>query len=945
VPSSIDVFVSYAHEDLARVRPLVEALKEHGLSVWFDESAIQPHDGITRLVREGLGRSKVLVAYYSGVYPTRRACQWELTAAFLAAEALGEDPRRRVLVINPERGEGGELRADHVQPVQLRDALFCIDARHDDEAGWAMTEATRIAEIVDAHRRTLGEARRTMPRQVGRRLVDMLGFVGRLDDLWKVHSALSEGDAVQITGSAGGEVAQITGLGGIGKSLLAEEYALRFADAYPGGVFWLRASGVREEKAASSEDSGPVREGNAQLHEVRHKELLNAEHQPARHAQVHRIAVDLGLSAEDRTSEEIRSDIGRTIAQAGPCLWIVDDLPEGLEDQEVRAWLAPHPNAKTLITTRSRGYELGRRIGLGGLSAEDGYALLTARRTPGEDPDEEIAGHELVADLGGHPLALTLAGHSLGVEAGLRTFAEYRLAMAERVEDELKLAEELEPQLSNRRGSSIAATLLDSIERLDEPGRDLLRVMSMLAPAPFSKRMLADVFAETDGLSAADARRRVALAVAQTDAASLTEPADPDGETFSVHALVARTVAFEDESPGRVRQLRLAAPLALFNHVHSLLEATSRVRISDVYSDKVWADFIAHSRELSYNAYSESDTGFSGAVIPLLDLVATYDWNSREYRSAAATWQVVVGLLEAAGEGQDKNALRVKDYLADTLTTLGETDRARELAQEVVEARERLLPPDDPETLTAMHTLAVASDKSEASDMLKHLAETHAREHGEHDRETLKAMADLALQQIDEDPTAAGKELQRILEIQEQSWGDDDFDTIKTRHNLAAVLLAQGERSRAGELFDRVLAERVLLRGPDHEETLNTMYYVGQLLGPEDPDAARTMLERVVAGREHMYGPQAEKTAHAVEALARLSSGSTEEMVTTVIDGVTIAHPADVVLPPLGPASQQQTAAKARSGTPSRTHKKIGRNDPCHCGSGKKYKRCHGERS
>jgi preprotein translocase subunit SecA len=25
------------------------------------------------------------------------------------------------------------------------------------------------------------------------------------------------------------------------------------------------------------------------------------------------------------------------------------------------------------------------------------------------------------------------------------------------------------------------------------------------------------------------------------------------------------------------------------------------------------------------------------------------------------------------------------------------------------------------------------------------------------------------------------------------------------------------------------------------------------------------------------------------------------------------------------------------------THKKIGRNDPCPCGSGKKYKRCHGE--
>ncbi|MCK7533709.1 MAG: SEC-C domain-containing protein [Marinilabiliales bacterium] len=33
---------------------------------------------------------------------------------------------------------------------------------------------------------------------------------------------------------------------------------------------------------------------------------------------------------------------------------------------------------------------------------------------------------------------------------------------------------------------------------------------------------------------------------------------------------------------------------------------------------------------------------------------------------------------------------------------------------------------------------------------------------------------------------------------------------------------------------------------------------------------------------------------------------------------------------------QQQTA-------PVRVDKKVGRNDPCPCGSGKKYKHCHGQ--
>ena len=62
-----------------------------------------------------------------------------------------------------------------------------------------------------------------------------------------VASAL--GPAVKRSSSPTGEtvdVAQIRGLGGAGKSLLAEEYALRFSAAYPGGVFWLSAFGGDE---------------------------------------------------------------------------------------------------------------------------------------------------------------------------------------------------------------------------------------------------------------------------------------------------------------------------------------------------------------------------------------------------------------------------------------------------------------------------------------------------------------------------------------------------------------------------------------------------------------------------------------------------------------------------------------------------------------------------
>jgi preprotein translocase subunit SecA len=41
-------------------------------------------------------------------------------------------------------------------------------------------------------------------------------------------------------------------------------------------------------------------------------------------------------------------------------------------------------------------------------------------------------------------------------------------------------------------------------------------------------------------------------------------------------------------------------------------------------------------------------------------------------------------------------------------------------------------------------------------------------------------------------------------------------------------------------------------------------------------------------------------------------------------------------------AAAGAVAAASGGGQPARAATKIGRNDPCYCGSGKKYKRCHG---
>ena len=127
--------------------------------------------------------------------------------------------------------------------------------------------------------------------------------------MWKIHSALHETSVVQITGTSGQDIAQVTGLGGIGKSLLAREYALRFGPAYPGGVFWMSAYGNDDAKATLS-DEGREAERNDQLR---------------------KFAQDFGIDVMGKQPDEILTALRLELERRGqPCLWIVDDLPSGL---------------------------------------------------------------------------------------------------------------------------------------------------------------------------------------------------------------------------------------------------------------------------------------------------------------------------------------------------------------------------------------------------------------------------------------------------------------------------------------------------------------------------------------------------------------------------------------------------------------------------------------
>ncbi|MBF0394880.1 MAG: tetratricopeptide repeat protein, partial [Alphaproteobacteria bacterium] len=626
-----DVFLSYRRKDADHAVPLVEALKRRGLVVWWDRSDIDDAAPISRAIAEGVAKARTLVAWYSKDYPRSRPCQWELAAAWMAA--AHEPASRRVLVVNPEAD------ARHIQPEALADRQ-ALDARLGPDA-----LAERIAAVLDeVSQRTLGEIHPlAAPLWHGARRLGSNRFVGRVPDLWRVHSGLTVADSVMITDAAPGtELVQVRGLAGIGKSLLAEEYALRFGPAHPGGVFWLNA-------AAGGRDP-----------------------------QVTAIAKGLGAIRDETDMAVVEGRLRRHLADQPPYLWVVDDLPPGAEVAVLRQWIAPTPNGRSLITTRGATLDgTGTIVPLGVLEPDEALQLLAKHKRP-DGPREKAFAAEIVTLLGAHALAVDVAGAAVR-KMGYAAFLD---ALRDPDDDALDLAKELAPQLPNDHETSIAATLLSSVRRLDDDARRVLRLASILAPAPIPRRLVSDVFERL--LGEKPGRRTALTAVDAAEKESLLEDSDQD---ILVHALVSRTMRFHDPADEALRLAAIAAVAAVMPGV------------ADIREHAALQDWVAHARVLSEGADDLE-------AADLLGWVARYDRERGAYRAAEARYRRQMGIRERFLGTEHPDTLTAMNNLAGTLWAQGDLAGARAFEEQVLSVRRRVLGEEHPATLTSMNNLA-----------------------------------------------------------------------------------------------------------------------------------------------------------------------------------------------------------------------------------------------
>jgi tetratricopeptide (TPR) repeat protein len=499
-------------------------------------------------------------------------------------------------------------------------------------------------------------------------------FVGRQNKLWAIHDRLQRATGLAGPGAAGRGVALVSGLGGVGKSLLAAEYAHLFASCYPGGVVWLSAQG--------NDTAG--------------RALAPGQGRAAADAAIAQVAATLDLDVTGLSPAAVREAVKSALERRGePTLWVIDDVPSGIGAADLDAWRCPAPPVAELVTTRDAAEGRFDRIPLDVLDPPDALALLSGGRQL--DAGEREQAGLLAAELGYHPLACDVAG--LYVRSST-SFAAYRRLITGSLETFDALAAELSGQLPGDHARQITATLATSLNGLGSRAWKLLRLAAQLAPVAIPEGLVAAVFARlakgADRQDPVAGERAASRALHDAHGDGLWR-FDPGTHDVDVHVLVRQAATILDPHPRRQPTTRTAAIAAL--------RAALASAADDIRRHPAIALEAQHARHM---ASTTPDPDLTADALGLLGWLGRYDHRAGRYASARDLQQRTYDTCRRILSEDHPDTLASANNLASTLRVLGDLTGARDLHKRTYDTCRRVLGDDHPNTLTSATNLAVA---------------------------------------------------------------------------------------------------------------------------------------------------------------------------------------------------------------------------------------------
>jgi tetratricopeptide (TPR) repeat protein len=654
-------------------------------------------------------------------------------------------------------------------------------------------------------------------------------FVGRAEDLMALAAALKAGGVAAIT----------TGIGGVGKTQLAAEFAHRYGQFFAGGVFWLSfadPTGVAAELAAC---------GGAG-------------------------ALELYAEADGLSQAEQVAKVGAAWAQDLPRLLIFDncdDAPGTTAEQQLAAWLPTSGGCRVLVTSRRGQWRSSLGImahHLDTLPRAESIALLRSHCVDISD----AAADAMAAELGDLPLALNLAGNYLDTYRD-EPFGQPAAYLAN-----------LQKQLIDHRsmqGKGVALSLTDhdlnvratfelSYDRLNKHDpTDALAIAALaraacLAPGePFPRELLLATLGEATEDEEIAAQR--ADAIRRLVALGLVE--DTAGATLRVHRLIvafAQVASTDDTVITDVEDV-------LMTHAYQIGALGYPVALLSI---------LVHVRHVIKHALESDDLH----AAPLFAILGYYLRRSGRYAEARPLFERALEIRERVLGADHPQTATSLNNLAALFKNQGAYAEARPLIERALAITKNILGPDHPQTASSLNNLAllldIQGDHADALPLFEQALEIRERMFGVDHPQTATSLNNIAaLFAKQGDYTRAQPLYERAMHIREHVLGSQHPDTAASLSSLAALLHAQGDVATAQQYYERALSICEIALGSNHPKTAQNLQRLAILLQDiGDYAGAYGHFQHAITIYLRILGPQHPTTQQCQRQLDALDSSS-----------------------------------------------------------------------
>ena len=586
--------------------------------------------------------------------------------------------------------------------------------------------------------------------------------IGREHALQEVREVLTQGHPTAI-----GQAVAFRGLGGLGKTQLAVEYAYRFKDAYPNGVIWLNAD----------------QDIDSQLIDLAEKSLWIAP------LSEHKIKLDVAR-------QRLRSH--------SDCLIIFDNV----EREDTLAPYLPEPQANPHILVTSRiDLPSFTPVPLETLDSVLSLSLLIqeAGRTPTGEA-ESIAAQGIADDLSGLPLALELAGAYLRHRPSVG-WVKYR----DLLNQNLKAALPSKLTSFTKHDADLYATLKVGEEVLGEEPRlgDVLNVLTWSGTAPMGLELLCALLAMENPMELAGA---LALGV---ELRLLQKT--PTGENYAIHRLVGEVRREEDPLAGREAWIaEICQRIGDWFQEHRN-EYTKLLRFeAEIDHLQAWQ---AHAR-----AHVPSHA-------PRLTWLHAYPlYKQGRYREALNTVEQALGLLRKQGSIDRELEAHLFNDLAAIQSALGNSRDALKNNEEALLIRRELFGDIHADTAMSLSNLANDHDNlgnpKHALTLGARALSIRRKLFGEQNAYVAMSLSNIAgYHYLLDKPKLALEFDEQALAIRRELFGECHPDTATSLLSISRYY-ATGKPKLALELAEQALAIYRELFGERHPVTAASLYNI-----------------------------------------------------------------------------------------------------------------------